>query len=56
MHQFFFEELAQGAGPAQALFRAKQRYGATLPGVTDAGELAIRSKTLTQFTCLGLGW
>jgi hypothetical protein len=56
MHQYFFEELAKGAGPAQALFRAKQRYGATLPGVNEAGELAIRSKTLTQFTCLGLGW
>ncbi len=57
MHRYFFEELAKDdVGPALALFRAKGRYGATLPSVNEAGELAIRSKTLTQFTCLGLGW
>jgi len=55
MHQFFFEEL--GDSPAEAMFKARQRYVRGIPhGPTNLRSQAIEYKIWRQFTCLGIGW
>ena len=56
LHRRFWEKIANGAAPAEALFHAKVDYMASLPYVPDADLFAILLKPWGQFTCLGLGW
>jgi beta-lactamase superfamily II metal-dependent hydrolase len=44
------------SGPAEALRRSKIDYLQGMPYLAEASSLAIDSKILHQFTCLGLGW
>jgi hypothetical protein len=57
MHEAFWKRYTQGAGPAEALFRAKIDYAQGLPhGQTSPTGQAIEYKIWKQYTCLGLGW
>lgn len=57
MHDAFWDGIAKGYQPAQALFEAKKRYAAEMPhNLTKSLSIAIEMKILRQFTCLGLGW
>jgi hypothetical protein len=56
LHEAFWRQIHAGLAPARALRDAKVAYAATFFGIDDVAELAIRSKTLAQFCCLGLGW
>lgn len=55
-HVAFFDAIHAGDPPALATWKAKQSYLGHVAALTDAGSLAIATKILTQFTCLGLGW
>ena len=55
LHQALWSYLNAGEPPAVALLRAKYDYAERVKSVTDANQLAIANKTLSQFTCLGLG-
>jgi hypothetical protein len=57
MHEAFWQAIATGLQPAEALFRAKAEYARNMPhGQRDPFSRAVELKTLRQFTCLGLGW
>ncbi len=57
MHDAFWATLAQGKGPAEALFTAKKEFARRMPhGCTDPFSQAVEVKILRQYTCLGLGW
>jgi beta-lactamase superfamily II metal-dependent hydrolase len=58
MHLNFWSNLfdAKVAGPAEALRLSKVNYLKGIPYLQEESSLAVDSKTLNQFTCLGLGW
>lgn len=62
LHEAFWRQLAQTAGPAQALFEAKREYLRGIPHrqvgspAAVAQNEAIELKLMRQYTCLGLGW
>jgi hypothetical protein len=58
LHLAFWQHLAGGNTPAEALFRAKTDYIAGIPHrkTSDPVDQARELKILRQFTCLGLGW
>ncbi len=57
LHSSFWEHMASGKKPAEALFQAKIDYIRGMPhGRSKIEEIAIENKLLRQFTCLGLGW
>jgi len=59
MHSYFWQYFLNPAvrGPAEALQFAKREFVGKMPHAPEvASSLAIDSKTLHQFTCLGLGW
>lgn len=57
MHHSFWENIAEGMGPAEALFEAKKEYSLNMPhGLTKEIYKAVEVKMLHQFTCLGIGW
>lgn len=56
LHLSLWQRICQGdQSPAEALFNAKSDFAQHVSTVNDANELAICNKTLSQFTCLGLG-
>jgi beta-lactamase superfamily II metal-dependent hydrolase len=55
LHQALWTQLNNGMAPAEALLHAKYAYAEQIKSVTDVNQLAIANKTLSQFTCLGLG-
>lgn len=55
-HKAFFDAWPAAAGAAEATFLAKMGYLRYLAGITQAKELAYATKTINEFTCLGLGW
>jgi hypothetical protein len=57
MHDAFWNAIATGKAPAEALFQAKKEFVRGMPhGRTDPFSRAVEAKILRQFTCLGLGW
>ena len=56
LHQAFWANILAGAAPADALFNAKTALARHIVTLSDVTDIAIASKTLAQFTCLGLGW
>lgn len=57
MHTAFWRHYNAGVAPALALFNAKSEYSLGIPhGRSGATSMAIESKILRQYTCLGLGW
>jgi len=58
MHLNFWSNYfdAKVAGPAEALRLSKLNYLKGIPYLQEESSLAVDSKTLNQFTCLGLGW
>ncbi|HEV2070371.1 MAG TPA: hypothetical protein VGR26_11300 [Acidimicrobiales bacterium] len=56
LHLAFFEAIKEGDSSALATWKAKQAYLAHVATLTDAAQLAIATKVLNEFTCLGLGW
>ncbi len=57
MHNSFWENIAEGMAPAEALFQAKMEYSVKMPhGLTKEIYKAVEVKMLHQFTCLGIGW
>jgi hypothetical protein len=55
-HKAFFEVWPNAAGAAEATFLAKVEYLRYLARIDQAKELAYATKTINEFTCLGLGW
>ncbi|MDB5024304.1 MAG: hypothetical protein JWP78_2059 [Mucilaginibacter sp.] len=57
MHDAFWQGMASGFKPAEALFRAKVAYAQAMPhGRTDPFSQAVEIKILREYTCIGLGW
>ena len=59
MHSYFWRRFFTPGvrGPAEALQLAKRDFVAKMPHAPKLdSSLAVDSKTLHQFTCLGLGW
>jgi hypothetical protein len=57
LHMAFWQGMASGLAPAEALWEAKMAYAANIEEKHKTPtNIAIASKTLKQFTCLGLGW
>jgi len=55
LHRTLWRGINDDKSPAQALFDAKWDYADSVVKLTDPKALAIAYKTLSQFTCLGLG-
>lgn len=56
MHRAFWEHVASGKAPAQALFDARVDYFNGMPYNQDIASQPFEVKAMRQFTCLGLGW
>ncbi len=57
LHVAFWQGVADGLPPAEALWEAKMAYAVNIEAKHKTPtNVAIASKTLRQFTCLGLGW